>query len=30
VAVNWGDYGAILNPHGKKIRASSLRRDHQI
>jgi hypothetical protein len=27
VAVNWSDYRDILDPHGKKVRARSLRRD---
>lgn len=29
VAVNWSDYRDILDPHGKKVRARSLRRDHE-
>lgn len=29
VAVNWADYRDILDPHGKKVRARSLRRDHE-
>ncbi|MEO5923973.1 MAG: CorA family divalent cation transporter [Bryobacteraceae bacterium] len=29
VVVNWEDYRDILDPHGKKVRARSLRRDHQ-
>jgi hypothetical protein len=28
VAVNWADYRDILDPHGKKVRARSLRREH--
>jgi len=30
VVVNWADYRDILDPHGKKVRARSLRRDHEI
>jgi hypothetical protein len=30
VVVNWADYRDILDPHGKKVRARSLRRDHDI
>jgi hypothetical protein len=29
VAVNWADYREILDPHGKKVRARSLRRDNE-
>ncbi|MEI9811820.1 MAG: hypothetical protein WDO18_03710 [Acidobacteriota bacterium] len=27
VAANWNDYKDILNPHGRKARARSLRKD---
>ena len=30
VVVNWADYRDILDPHGKKVRARSLRRDLDI